>query len=86
MLLWLHLILVSDQTGFPTWEEKYAYHMLCRVYFSSSTKWELIRETNRQTMKGLHFLGSQILEQTTMSIQLVLSEKLLTSQNQSAKL
>ena len=33
-LLWSRLILVSDQTGFPTWEVKYKYHMSCRVYFS----------------------------------------------------
>ena len=48
-LLWSGLILVSDQTGFPTWEVKYAYHMSCRVYFSSRAKWELIRSINRRT-------------------------------------
>ena len=96
-LLWSRLILLSDQTGFPTWEVKYADHMSCRVYFSRiiALTWKNVKERQHgnwlekptdKRWQGLHFLDSRILEQIITSRHSILSEKLSTSQNRSAKL
>ena len=56
-LLWSRLILVSDQTGFPTWEVKYvsyiSYHIICIICRVVFTFHESLSSTSRWTMSNI---------------------------------